>query len=392
MISPTEKEEILFSLLLSFCNDDQQTLRIAGGWVRDKLLGLEPKDLDLTVSKGTGEEFAQLLCDRVHVIKKNPAKSKHLATACVNLYGFDIDITNLRSEVYTSKSNIPQVESAGPETDAFRRDCTINSMFYNLNTRILEDFTGRGLDDLRNGIIRTPMDPLNTFLDDPLRILRCIRFAARFGFALHEDILRSFSDSDLLSCFHQKITSERITQEVTKILTGPNELMAIHLLKGILFDHLDSALCAMISLHLQGDMKRLAYISVLFEKNLEQIRLTRSEKKTVYEMIEFKLGLPLSSCTLGLFLSKFTKKIAQAMSSILQLDISTFDYVWDIGPPFSPHDLLRMGFVKEKIGMALQLQKQLLILNPECARSEIELQLLQVINMKNNFSTSVQAP
>ena len=65
--------------------------------------------------------------------------------------------------------------------DAYRRDLTINSLFYNINLRCVEDFTGMGMEDLTKGAVRTPLPPRTTFLDDPLRILRAVRFAARFG-------------------------------------------------------------------------------------------------------------------------------------------------------------------------------------------------------------------
>lgn len=91
-----------------------------------------------------------------------------------------IDLVNLRSEKYTDDSRVPVIEIGSPEEDALRRDLTINALFYNINEQKVEDFTGKGLEDLQNGIIRTPLDPLQTFLDDPLRVLRTIRFACRF--------------------------------------------------------------------------------------------------------------------------------------------------------------------------------------------------------------------
>jgi tRNA nucleotidyltransferase (CCA-adding enzyme) len=75
---------------------------------------------------------------------------------------------------------VPDVKIGTPLEDALRRDLTINSLFYNINKKEVEDFTGKGIEDLKHGIIRTPLDPLQTFLDDPLRILRTIRFATRF--------------------------------------------------------------------------------------------------------------------------------------------------------------------------------------------------------------------
>lgn len=74
------------------------------------------------------------------------------------------------------------MEFGTPEEDAMRRDLTINSLFYNINEDIVEDFSKMGIDDLKNGIIRTPLEPYTTFKDDPLRILRVFRFASRYSF------------------------------------------------------------------------------------------------------------------------------------------------------------------------------------------------------------------
>ena len=82
-----------------------------------------------------------------------------------------IDLTNLRNEEYTIGT---------PTEDAHMRDITINSLFYNVNERKVEDFTGNGVSDLRAGIIRTPVDAIWTFSDDSVRLLRAVRFACRF--------------------------------------------------------------------------------------------------------------------------------------------------------------------------------------------------------------------
>ena len=98
-------------------------------------------------------------------IAARPEQSKHLETATMPLHGLSLDLVNLRSETYTQASRIPRVEIGTPQQDAERRDFTINALFYNLHSREVEDFTGRGLDDLRDGIVRTPLDPRVTFLD-----------------------------------------------------------------------------------------------------------------------------------------------------------------------------------------------------------------------------------
>lgn len=132
--------------------------------------------------------------NKVGIIKSNSEKSKHLETATIRVHGIFIDIANLRNERYTEDSRVPIIEIGTPEQDAYRRDLTINSMFYNVNKGEVEDFTKIGINDLEQGLIRTPMEPLQTFLDDPLRVLRTIRFATRFGFKIVPEIYEAVKD------------------------------------------------------------------------------------------------------------------------------------------------------------------------------------------------------
>ena len=111
------------------------------------------------------------------VIKSNNEKSKHLETAVIKVMDEFIDLVNLRSEEYGEDSRVPEIKIGTPEQDAYRRDLTINSLFYNINKGEVEDLTGRGLSDMKEAIARTPLDPFKTFTDDPLRVLRSIRFA-----------------------------------------------------------------------------------------------------------------------------------------------------------------------------------------------------------------------
>ena len=148
-----------------------------------------PQDIDIALDDMSGVDFSQ----RVDVwnkrrghqrlkwgtIKSNPAQSKHLETATVTIGSFDVDFVNLRTETYADDSRIPAIEIGTAYEDAMRRDLTINALFYNVNDGQVEDFTGRGLHDLANRVVDTPLDPLVTLKDDPLRSLRAVRFAAR---------------------------------------------------------------------------------------------------------------------------------------------------------------------------------------------------------------------
>ncbi|KAG0070343.1 hypothetical protein BGZ92_004504, partial [Podila epicladia] len=204
-------------------------LRIAGGWVRDKLLGLTCHDLDVGLDTMMGYEFAVLVNEYMELlghekrtiakIATNPEKSKHLETATMVVLGMPLDFVNLRSEVYDEGSRIPSEITFGtPSEDAFRRDITINALFYNIHTRTVEDFTGKGLEDLKKGYIRTPLEPFETFWQDPLRVMRCIRFAARFQFTIAEEAKKAILDPRIKQVLKTKISKERIGAELDKMI------------------------------------------------------------------------------------------------------------------------------------------------------------------------------
>ena len=174
-----ETEQELFSILRETNKYAglKTTLRCAGGWVRDKLLGKDSVDIDIAIDNLLGTQFAEHLgaylesqgqkAGRIAVIQANPEKSKHLETAKVKINELEVDLVNLRSETYVSDAahRIPEMAFGTPEQDALRRDFTFNSMFYNINTDTVEDFTGKGKRDLADGIVRTPLQPQETFMD-----------------------------------------------------------------------------------------------------------------------------------------------------------------------------------------------------------------------------------
>jgi len=218
--------------------EKQIILRYAGGWVRDKLLGIQSNDIDVAINHLTGYEFAYQIKEyseidenikkhtlkpndlgSLHQIKMNPEKSKHLETTTVRIFGRDVDFVNLRKEVYSGDSRNPQVQFGTPEEDAERRDATINALFYNVHSRVVEDFTG-GLKDLEAQRITTPLDPQTTFNDDPLRVLRLIRFASRLDFKIDPYVEKWMGDAEVAKNFKAKISRERVGIELTKMLKG----------------------------------------------------------------------------------------------------------------------------------------------------------------------------
>jgi len=217
--------------------------------VRDKLLGTPSHDIDVALSTMTGLSFAEKLkafmndygrkyeeeahhagvspdLKSLHQIAANPEKSKHLETVTTKLFDFEIDLVNLRKETYTEDSRNPQMEFGTAVEDAMRRDATVNALFYNLDTQQVEDFTGRGLHDMEDKIIRTPLQPYQTFKDDPLRVLRLIRFACRLGFEIEATTQEAMKEKSIHEALRLKISRERVWTEVGKMFTGPNPYRA----------------------------------------------------------------------------------------------------------------------------------------------------------------------
>lgn len=241
-------------------------LRFTGGWVRDKLLGVESHDIDVAINKMTGYQFGLRLKEYLeipgnlekyglesiaanekqsqkagatnksktvgglHKIEANPEKSKHLETTTLRILGLDIDLVNLRKETYSDDSRNPQMEFGTPEEDALRRDATVNAMFYNINTNQIEDFTGRGHEDMARKLIRTPLEPYQTFKDDPLRVLRLIRFAGRLEYTIDNAALQAMSNEDIKHELRRKISRERVGTELEKALSGPHPHEALRLI------------------------------------------------------------------------------------------------------------------------------------------------------------------
>jgi tRNA nucleotidyltransferase/poly(A) polymerase len=197
----SDKEKEIFHLFTDFVaqNKVDTAIRVAGGWVRDKMLGRESSDIDFAIENMMGEKFINQaheylkskadVSNKVGVTKSNPEKSKHLETAKIRVSDIWIDVVNLRGEDYDTDSRIPKMRIGTPEEDAYRRDLTINSLFYNLHTELVEDFTKRGVEDLKAGIARTPLPAEKTFDDDPLRILRVFRFVSRYDLLIDEGIV-----------------------------------------------------------------------------------------------------------------------------------------------------------------------------------------------------------
>lgn len=241
-INLTPEEQQVFSTILAI--DKQfnlgQQYRVVGGWIRDRLLGVQSDDIDIALDKMTGQQFKQYAeqyarqnqdsgIGKSYVVDQNPDASKHLETTAIQFGPFKIDFVNLRTEDYASDSRIPTMKPGTPEEDASRRDLTINSLFYNIGTGQVEDYVG-GLQDLQTLTLRTPLDPKQTFLDDPLRMLRVLRFHSRYkGSNIAPETIEGMSDADVHDAYRTKVSPERAGSEIMKMFNGetPEESLRI---------------------------------------------------------------------------------------------------------------------------------------------------------------------
>src|SRR5438105_7519887 len=214
-INCTEKELFVFKKIAHAAKELHMPAYIIGGFVRDKLIGRQTKDADI-VCVGDGITLAQKVAERFN---PRPAVSffKNFGTAHIKLNEFDVEFVGARKESYRSESRNPDVETGTLEEDQDRRDFTINALAISLNEtdygRLLDPFNG--VSDLEKKIIKTPLDPDKTFDDDPLRMMRAIRFASQLNF----DIAAQTFEAIRHHAERIKIISqERITEELNKIL------------------------------------------------------------------------------------------------------------------------------------------------------------------------------
>lgn len=286
----TQSEKQLFQLLKEV-SVNKVVCRVAGGWVRDKLLGNDCDDLDVSLDTMMGYDFAMLLqghakgkIKNLFQVKANPTKSKHLETAKMTIMGLSVDFVNLRSESYEQNSRIPEIEFGTPLQDALRRDLTINSMFYNIHTDEIEDLTGMGLKDLQNKVIRTPLDPEKTFMDDPLRVLRVIRFASRLNFHLTKEIVDAAQLPHVLDDLARKISKERIGTEVLKMFNGPSPEDAIQYLESLQILRKLSGTCPLNTCKSDQDFEKSVLIAKLLRKT-EQNPLFKTNSNSYFAAI-----------------------------------------------------------------------------------------------------------
>ncbi len=199
---------------------------VVGGCVRDYLLELGDKDVDILVI-GDGVEFAKKVAKRLGT--ETVVAFERFGTAMVPMNGGKVEFVGARKEKYDANSRKPVVEIGTLKDDLLRRDFTVNALAVSINKatfgKLHDEFNG--LQDLRDGILRTPLDPVKTFEDDPLRIMRAIRFASQLGFTIEE---KAFDAIETMNDRLTIISQERITDEFLKILKTEKPSVGVRLM------------------------------------------------------------------------------------------------------------------------------------------------------------------
>ena len=214
--------------IVSDCSSTLQVQSyVIGGWVRDLLLKRPCKDIDI-VAIGSGIELAKAVSKKLGT--DYPVTIfKNFGTAHIKYHEYDLEFVGARKESYRSDSRKPIVEDGTLEDDQNRRDFTINALAISLANatygQMIDPFNG--YEDLQSQLIKTPLDPDITFSDDPLRMLRAIRFSSQLKFVIDKDALSSITKNKERI---KIVSAERITDELNKIILSPQPSIGFKLL------------------------------------------------------------------------------------------------------------------------------------------------------------------
>ncbi|QIA09609.1 CCA tRNA nucleotidyltransferase [Draconibacterium halophilum] len=221
-------KETIFKDIQAVADRVETETYVIGGYVRDLFLDRPSKDIDI-VTIGSGIDFANEVAKS---LKPPPRVNvfKNFGTAMLKYKDLEIEFVGARKESYQRNSRKPIVEDGTLEDDQNRRDFTINAMAFGLNQnnfgKLVDPFNG--MDDLTNKIIRTPLDPDITFSDDPLRIMRAIRFATQLDFEIEDKTLEAIArNKDRIKI----VSTERIIEELNKIIMAPKPSKGFKLLE-----------------------------------------------------------------------------------------------------------------------------------------------------------------
>jgi tRNA nucleotidyltransferase/poly(A) polymerase len=226
-INCTQKELFVFKKIAKAAKELGVPCYLIGGFVRDKIIGRETKDIDI-VCVGDGINLAHKVAEHFSPIPEVHF-FKNFGTAQIIVDDIDVEFVGARKESYDFNSRKPAVENGTLEDDQNRRDFTINALAISLNKddygELVDPFGG--ISDIENKIIKTPLEPSITFSDDPLRMMRAIRFATQLQFVIEENTYNAIAqNAERIKI----ISKERIADELNKILLSPKPSIGFDLL------------------------------------------------------------------------------------------------------------------------------------------------------------------
>ncbi|MCR4429095.1 MAG: CCA tRNA nucleotidyltransferase [Caldiserica bacterium] len=221
------RTEEIIQAIKEIARNKKMKVWLVGGAVRDLILKKrEIKDLDFVITEGSAQELARELASSLSL--SPPVVFPRFGTAQLTFNGWKVEFVDARKESYLEDSRKPIVERSSLLEDLKRRDFTINTLVQDLESGKILDLLGLGLEDIKKKIIRTPLDPDTTFRDDPLRMLRAVRFACRLNFEIHSEAKKGIEkNAELLKL---KVSPERIKAELDLIVSEENPAKGILLL------------------------------------------------------------------------------------------------------------------------------------------------------------------
>lgn len=234
-------QHTVFSVISAVADRQQVQAFAIGGFVRDIFLNRPSKDIDIVVV-GNGIAFAEAVAD---ALKVKVSVFKSFGTAMLKYHDVEVEFVGARKESYRTQSRKPIVENGTLEDDQKRRDFTINALAIALNGQHFGELVDpfNGMQDLEHKLIRTPLNPEETFSDDPLRMMRAIRFAAQLNFVIDDSAVEAIKlNKDRIHI----VSQERITDELNKIILSPQPSIGFkYLLDTGLINHIFPQMAAL---------------------------------------------------------------------------------------------------------------------------------------------------
>ncbi|HSP65150.1 MAG TPA: hypothetical protein VLO10_03070, partial [Candidatus Deferrimicrobium sp.] len=218
-------DELLIAAIADAAASTGVETYLVGGFVRDRLLGRGGKDIDLLAVGDDGTRVLEAVASRFGWAP--PQRFERFGTGQIRGGGFVVEVVRARAESYDAASRKPDVRPGTLEEDIWRRDFTVNTLCQTLDGHVI-DVTGRGLEDLHHRVLRTPLDPQETFSEDPLRMFRAARFAAQLGFATAPGLTPAMSRMALRA---RILSAERVAEEFRRLLVSDHARAGLELLR-----------------------------------------------------------------------------------------------------------------------------------------------------------------